>query len=170
MIEGIFVGYRYYNIFKIKPAYEFGYGLSYTTFEYRNFKLSSPTFANKIAVTVNIKNTGKIAGKEVVQLYISAPSKKMQKPAEELKAFGKTNLLQPGKTQTPRFEINAKDIASYDTQSASWIAEAGSYTVKAGASSENILQSAFFTVTKELLAEKCHKVLSPQVTIDELKK
>lgn len=168
--EGIYVGYRYYNTFKIKPAYEFGYGLSYTSFEYSNLKLSAKSFNGKIIATVDIKNTGKSAGKEVVQVYITAPSSKLEKPAVELKAFGKTNLLQPGQKQTLRFELTAKDIASFDTKSTSWIAEAGNYVVKIGSSSENIIQTSSFSVPKEIMVEKCNKVLLPQVPINELKK
>ena len=73
--EGIYVGYRYYNTFKVKPAYEFGYGLSYTNFTYSNLKLSSSTFTNKLTATVTITNTGKVAGKEVAELYLSAPQR-----------------------------------------------------------------------------------------------
>jgi beta-glucosidase len=168
--EGIYVGYRYYNSFNVKPAYEFGYGLSYTNFTYSNLKLSSTSFAGKIIVTVDVENTGAVAGKEVVQMYIAAPANKLQKPAEELKAFGKTNVLQPGQKQTLQFVIDAKDIASFDTPTTSWVAEAGTYTVKIGASSENILQKTTFSLYKDLVVEKCHKVLVPQVQINELKK
>jgi beta-glucosidase len=166
--EGVFVGYRYYNSFKVKPAYEFGYGLSYTNYTYENVKLSTNTFTNKITVSVTIKNTGTVAGKEVVQLYVNAPGKKMQKPLEELKAFGKTNLLLPGQSQTLQFEINAKDLASYDTEMNSWIVEVGNYNFKVGASSENIKQTISFMVPKEIIAEKCNKALSPQVKVEEL--
>ncbi len=168
--EGIFVGYRYYNTFNVKPAYEFGYGLSYTNFEYSNFKLNTTTFKGKIIITVDVKNTGTVAGKEVAQLYITAPSSKLQKPAIELKAFDKTNLLKPGQKQTLQFKIAAKDIASFDSGSSSWIASAGIYTVKVGSSSENILQKTSFTVSKEIIVEKCNKVLLPQVHIEELQK
>ncbi len=168
--EGIYVGYRYYKTFKIKPAYEFGFGLSYTNFVYSNLKLSAVTFTDKLSVSVDVKNNGKVAGREVVQIYLTAPSQKLKKPEEELKSFGKTRVLQPGEVQTLQFQINAKDIASYDTKSSSWIAEAGKYIIKAGASSENILQSNSFTVSKEIMVEKCHKVLAPQVQINELKK
>ncbi len=167
--EGVYVGYRYYNTFKVKPAYEFGYGLSYTKFEYSNLKLNSKIFNGKIIVTVDIKNTGAVAGKEVVQLYVAAPAKMLQKPAMELKAFDKTSLLQPGQKQTLSFTINAKDIASFNTPSSSWVAEAGNYVVKVGASSENILQTASFLVAKQIMVEKCNKVLVPQVTINEMK-
>jgi beta-glucosidase len=168
--EGIFVGYRYYNTFNVKPAYEFGYGLSYTSFEYSNLKLSAATFNGKIIATIDIKNTGKVAGKEVAQVYVTAPSQRLEKPAIELRAFGKTNLLQPGQQQTLRFELTAKDIASFDTQSTSWMAEAGKYIVKVGTSSEKILQTSSFSVPKDIMVEKCNKVLAPQIPISELKK
>lgn len=167
--EGIYVGYRYYNTFNVKPSYEFGYGLSYTTFEYSPVQLSSKTFNGKITVTVTVKNTGKAAGKEVVQVYLSAPKGKLDKPAEELRAFAKTGLLQPGKSQTLTFTLKAEDLASFDTESSSWVAEAGQYTVKVGASSLNIKSTADFSLPKDLVAGKVNKVLVPQVTITELK-
>jgi beta-glucosidase len=168
--EGIYVGYRYYNTFHVKPAYQFGYGLSYTNFTYSDLKLSSPVFNDKINATVTIKNTGPVAGKEVVQLYISAPSKELKKPSEELKEFAKTKLLKPGESQKITFEINARDLCSFDTPSASWTAEAGNYTVKIGASSTDIKQSATFTLKKDLIVEKDHDVLKPQVAIPEFSK
>jgi beta-glucosidase len=168
--EGIYVGYRYYNTFNVIPAYEFGYGLSYTNFGYSNLKLSSLIFNGKISATVTVTNRGSIAGKEVVQLYISASHKKMNKPSEELKAFAKTGLLKPGQSQTITFNLNAVDLASFDTPTSSWIAEAGKYTVKIGASSNNIKQSSSFTLAKDIVTEKDHKVLVPQVDIIELKK
>jgi beta-glucosidase len=168
--DGIYVGYRFYNTFKVKTAYEFGYGLSYTNFTYSHLNLSSVTFNGKLTATLTVTNSGKVAGKEVVQLYISAPSGKLEKPSEELKAFAKTELLQPGKSQTIQFVIDANDLASFDTKSTSWIAEAGKYTLKVAASSVNIKQTASFQLSKEIIVEKCSKVLSPQVEINELKK
>jgi len=167
--EGIYVGYRYFNTFNVKPAYEFGFGLSYTTFDYTNVKLSSASFAKKITATVTVKNSGKVAGKEVVELYLSAPAKKLDKPSEELKGFAKTRLLQPGESQTITFPLNAHDLASFDTTTTSWLAEAGQYTVKIGASSLNIKKTAAFGLAKEMVVEKDHKVLTPQVPINELK-
>lgn len=168
--EGIYVGYRYYNTFKVKPAYEFGYGLSYTKFAYNDLKLSKPATNGNITATVKITNTGKVAGKEVVQLYVSAPAAKMAKPTEELKAFAKTNLLQPGGSQTIQFVITSADLASFDTNSTSWVAEAGKYAFKVAASSEDVKQSAIVEIPNEVVTEKCHKVLVPQVEITELKK
>lgn len=167
--EGIYVGYRYFNTFHKKTAYPFGFGLSYTNFKYSNLTLSSPNFNGQITATVNITNIGKLAGKEIVQLYVAAPSKKMSKPLQELKAFAKTNLLKPGQQQNIRFVINAKELASFDTKFSSWIAEAGIYTIKIGASSDEILQQANFKLSKELVVEKCNKVLQPQIPITEMK-
>jgi len=168
--EGIYVGYRYYNTFNVKPAYEFGYGLSYTDFNYGNLKLSSSNFINKITATITITNKGNVAGKEVAELYLSAPSQKLDKPSEELKAFAKTRLLKPGESQTLTFTLSASDLASFDVNSSSWIAEAGKYTVKVGSSSLNIKQSATFNLAKEMVTEKDKKELPAQVDITELKK
>ncbi len=167
--EGIYVGYRYYNTFNVKPAYEFGYGLSYTTFGYTDLKLSSKEFAGSVTASVTVTNTGNVAGKEAVQLYISAPAKKMDKPAAELKLFGKTKLLQPGQSETLTFLITPAELASFDVKSSAWIAEAGDYTVKIGASSADIRRSADFKLPKELVVEKTTKSLVPQVPINELK-
>jgi len=167
--EGIYVGYRYYNTFKVKTAYEFGYGLSYTSFDYSHLLLSSSTFGGALTAQVTITNTGQVAGKEAVQLYLSAPGAKLDKPAEELKAFGKTGLLQPGQSQTLTFTIAPGDLASFDAASSSWRADAGKYTVRVGASSLDIKQTADFSLASDMVVEKVHKVLAPQVGISELK-
>lgn len=168
--EGIYIGYRYYNTFNVKPAYEFGYGLSYTSFSLNNLKLSSTNFKNEITATIDVTNTGKVPGKEVVQLYISAPTKKMDKPSEELKAFAKTELLRQGKTQKISFTIKPGDLASFETNIASWVAEAGTYTIKAGTSSMDIKQKADFTLSNDIIVEKDSNLLSPKIQIDEMKK
>lgn len=167
--EGIFVGYRYYDTFGVKPAYEFGYGLSYTDFAYGDLSLSSNHVDGRITATVTVTNTGRVAGKEVVQLYISAPALKLSKPASELRAFAKTGLLPPGQSQTLTFNITSADLASFDPSSAAWVAEAGTYTVKVGASSTNIKRSASFEMKKEILAGKATRVLAPRVTIREIR-
>lgn len=166
--EGIYVGYRYYNTYNVKTAYEFGYGLSYTNFSYSNLELSSPQFHGNLTASVRIKNSGKVAGKEVVQLYMSAPSVKLNKPKEELKGFAKTGLLKPGQSETITFKINGRDLSSFDTATASWIAEPGKYSIKIGASSTDIKQTADFNLSKEIVVEKDHNVLAPLVEINEL--
>ncbi|WP_336727622.1 glycoside hydrolase family 3 C-terminal domain-containing protein [Paraflavisolibacter sp. H34] len=166
--EGIYVGYRYYNTFGVKPTYEFGYGLSYTDFVYGNLTLSTPDAKGKFTATLTVTNTGKVAGKEVVQLYVSAPSGKLDKPAEELRSFAKTALLQPGGSQTLSFTLSAADLASFDTRTSCWITEAGDYTVKAGASSLQIRQRASFRLGKDIVVEKLHKAVAPQAAMNEL--
>jgi len=132
-------------------------------------KLSSSTFDKNITATITITNQGKYAGKEVVQIYVSAPKTNIDKPSEELKAFAKTKLLKPGETQTLKFTLTANDLASFYTNKESWIADAGKYTLKAGASSTDIRLTADFNVPNEIVVEKVNKVLSPQVSINELK-
>ena len=167
--EDIYVGYRYYNTFDVPVAYEFGYGLSYAQFEYDNVQISSENFRNKLTVSVDIKNTGEVAGREVVQVYLSAPAGKLDKPAEELAAFGKTRLLEPGETQTLSFVINKIDLASFDTDASAWVADAGNYTVKVGASSKDIKQTITFKLGKELIVKQVNKALTPQREIKTIK-
>lgn len=152
--EGIYVGYRYYNTFGVKTAYPFGYGLSYTHFDYSGLTLNSEQFVDKITATVTVKNSGQVAGKEVVELYLSAPQKELAKPSEELKAFAKTRLLQPGESQVLHFDLDLTSLASFDPPTRSWVAEKGKYEVKIGASSADIRQSAAFELAKDLTVEK----------------
>ncbi len=167
--EGVYVGYRYFNTFNVKPSYEFGYGLSYSTFDYSDLKLSSKSFLEKITVSVTVKNTGKTAGKEVVELYLSAPSKSIDKPTSELKAFGKTNLLQPGESQILTLTLNPKELASFVTSRNAWIIDAGSYKVSVGSSSLNIKKTADFTVAKELVVEKTNSSFANDIKFSDLK-
>jgi beta-glucosidase len=167
--EGIYVGYRYFNTFNVKPSYEFGYGLSYTDFDISDLKLSASTFANKLTATITVKNTGKTAGKEVVQLYLSAPSKNIDKPSSELKAFAKTKLLQPGESQTITLTINPKDLASFVPAKNAWIAEAGTYKVAIGTSSLNIKKEANFNSAKELVVEKTNSSFAADIQFTDLK-
>jgi beta-glucosidase len=168
--EGIYVGYRYYHTFGIKTAYEFGFGLSYTNFEYSNLSLDETSFQSKIEVSVTIKNTGEVAGKEVVQLYLSAPQKVLGKPFEELKGFAKTKLLMPGESQILKFTLFPNDLSSFETDKSAWVAAAGKYDIKIGASSENIKLAKSFALPKELVVEKVGNYLAPQLSINELKK
>lgn len=167
--EGIYNGYRYYDTFDVKPAYEFGYGLSYTTFSIDNTNLSSSNFDGQLSVTTEVTNSGDVAGKEVVQLYLSAPSNGLDKPAQELKGFAKTKRLQPGESQTVTFELTPKDLASFNPETVSWEAAAGTYTVRIGVSSRDIRQTKTFKLDSNLTVEKVHDVLRPEHSIDELK-
>lgn len=128
--EDIWVGYRYFDTYNRQVAYPFGYGLSYTTFDF-----SQPVVkkrGNDISISVTVKNTGKVSGKEVVQIYVAAPKGTMEKPAKELKAFAKTRLLRPGESQTVQMTVGLRDLASFDEANSQWLADAGIYTFLAG--------------------------------------
>lgn len=167
--EGIYVGYRYYNTFNVKPSYEFGFGSSYTSFDFSDVKLSSPAFDTAMTVSVTVKNTGKTAGKEVVQLYLSAPSKSIDKPKEELKVFAKTKELKPGESETLKLTLSPKDLASFLENKNAWIAEAGTYKVLVGTSSLNIKKTAEFNVPNEIVVEKVKKAFELETPFQELK-
>lgn len=166
--EGIYVGYRYYDSFDVPTAYEFGYGLSYTRFTYSDLKLSSPLFAGKMTVSVTIKNTGKVAGKEVVQLYLAAPATQIEKPVQELKGFAKTKLLQPGESQQLEFELDARALASFWSGISAWVVDRGDYEVRIGASSKDIRLKASFNVPDESIVEKVHDVVFPNFYMKEM--
>lgn len=142
--EDIYVGYRYFDTFQKQVAYPFGYGLSYTTFAF-----SKPTvkFDQKVAtVSVTVKNTGKVSGKQVAQVYVTAPKGKLEKPAKELKAFAKTRELKPGESQTLTMTIPVRDLSSFDEAGSKWLAEKGNYQVLVGDNVENILGQASFSL------------------------
>ncbi|WP_163718643.1 glycoside hydrolase family 3 C-terminal domain-containing protein [Mangrovibacterium lignilyticum] len=166
--EGIYIGYRYFNTFKVQPSYEFGYGSSYTTFDYSDLKLSTTNFKDELEVSVTVTNTGKVAGKEVVQLYVSAPAKIVDKPSEELKAFAKTKVLDPGQSQTLKFTLNASDLASFIDDESAWIAEKGAYKVKVGASSLDIKLKEDFSLDKDITTEKVHNTFDLDVDMDDV--
>ncbi|HVV55858.1 MAG TPA: glycoside hydrolase family 3 N-terminal domain-containing protein [Mucilaginibacter sp.] len=168
--EGIYVGYRYYTTFDVKPAYEFGYGLSYTSFKYSGMKLSTKTFNGSVTASITITNTGSVPGSEVAEVYVSAPAKDIDKPAEELRAFGKTKVLKPNESETLSFTLTPKDLESFDTAKSAWIADGGTYTVKIGASSADIKGTRSFDLPKTIVVEKVHDVMKPPVQIDEMKK
>ena len=156
--EDIYVGYRYFDTFGKKVAYPFGYGLSYTTFEYG--KPTVKEYGDKIEVSVSVKNTGKVAGKEVVQVYVTAAKGSYEKPAKELKTFAKTDLLKAGQSQTLKMTINKRDLASFDEAGSQWKVDAGVYTFKVGANVEDIKGQA--TLNIKGYTEKVSDVLKPQ--------
>lgn len=126
--DGVYVGYRYYTTKSVPVAYPFGYGLSYTTFKYGKPSVTTDAKGD-ITVKVEVKNAGKVAGKEVVQTYVSAPGKDMDKPARELKAFAKTRKLNPGESQTVSMTIPYESLASFNEAASQWQVEGGQYTV-----------------------------------------
>ena len=157
--EGIWVGYRHFVTRDVAVSYPFGYGLSYTTFAYSKpvVKADKDGFTASVTVT----NTGSVAGKEVVELYVSAPAGGLDKPARELKAFGKTKELQPGESQTLTLKVSAYELASFNEAASAWEAAAGSYKVQFGASVDDIRATAPFTL-KKAQNWPVHNVLAPQ--------
>ncbi len=133
--EGLFVGYRYFATAGVKPRYPFGYGLSYTTFEYSEIK------AEKDGVTFTVKNTGKCAGDEIAEVYVSKKDSRIVRPAIELRGFARVSL-QPGESKTVRIAFNERTFAYYDAAEKGWRTEAGAYEIKVGASSEDIRLTA----------------------------
>ena len=157
--EGINVGYRYFETAGKAVSYPFGYGLSYTTFSYRDLKVKAS--GKGFTAQVTVINTGRVAGKEAVQLYVTAPKGSIEKPAIELKAFGKTRLLQPGEKQTLTFTVSDYDLASFHEAGSEWIADAGTYTVKAGAAVDDIRAHATYKL-KKAFTQKVTDVLHPK--------
>ena len=156
--EGIYVGYRWFDTKGLEVSYPFGYGLSYTTFEYSNPVIAAGK--NETTVTVEVKNTGAYAGKEVVQLYVSAPKGALDKPAQELKAFAKTAELQPGESQVVTLVVKNEDLASFDEAQSAWVVDAGTYNFHVGASSRDIKATLAADVKGSV--KKAHNVLNLQ--------
>ena len=162
--EDIYVGYRFFDTFNREVAYPFGYGLSYTTFE-----MSKPAVkanGSLVTVSVTVKNTGSVAGKEVAQVYVQAPAGKLEKPAQELKAFAKTRELKPGESQTLTMTIPVRDLASFDEAGSQWLTEAGTYTFRIGFSSRDI--KASLPLALKEYTEKTTNALAPQQKLNLL--
>lgn len=138
--EGIFVGYRYYDRKEMAVRYPFGYGLSYTEFSYSNLQLdkSSMKDTDTLTVSVDITNTGKRAGKEIVQLYVADRTGSADRPVRELKNFAKVSL-EPGETETVRMELNKRSFAWYNVKLHDWYAASGTYEIQIGKSSREIV-------------------------------
>jgi len=137
--EGIFVGYRYYDSKKIEPLFPFGYGLSYTEFEYGNLELDKEKLTDQetLNVSITIKNIGKYKGKEIVQLYIRDKESRVTRPEKELKEFAKVEL-DPGEQRVINFNLDKRSFAYYNTEISDWYAESGEYKILVGSSSRNI--------------------------------
>ena len=161
-LEGINVGYRYFTTSNKPVSYPFGFGLSYTNFAYSKpiVKATKDGFTASITVT----NTGERAGKEVVELYISAPAGGLEKPARELKAFAKTKELQPNQSETLTMNISLYDLASYNEETQAWETAPGKYTISFGASVEDIRATAPYNLSKQN-SVKCHDVMKPSMQL-----
>ena len=165
--EDVYVGYRYFDSFEVPVSYPFGFGLSYTTFEYSDAKISQSDDA--ISVTVTVKNTGDREGKEVVELYVAAPdAKAANKPAKELKAYAKTNALKAGESETLTLTVKAADLASFDEAASAWVVAEGEYQFLVAASAQDIKATLTAPVTAQ--QTKVHDALKPQAQMNLLKR
>ena len=146
--EGIFVGYRYYDRKKMNVLFPFGHGLSYTSFAYSNLRLdrSELTEQDTLTVSVDVTNTGSMTGREIVQLYVSAPESKVLRPEQELRDFAKVEL-KPGETKTVTFRLAKRAFSYWETRIHDWYMENGRYEIRVGASSRDIRLTGSVTVT-----------------------
>ena len=165
--EDVYVGYRYFDSFEVPVSYPFGFGLSYTSFELSDAKVTPK--GDGFEVSVVVKNTGERDGKEVVQVYVAAPdSKAANKPAKELKAFAKTRLLKPGESQTVTMQVKTADLASFDENTSAWVVAEGTYQFLVGVSSQDI--KASLTTAVKAQTQKVNDVLKPQTKMNLLKR
>jgi beta-glucosidase len=165
--EDVYVGYRYFDSFEVPVSYPFGFGLSYSTFEYSDAKIAEKGDAYEVSVTV--KNTGNYEGKEVVELYVSAPDNKAaNKPAKELKAFAKTKQLKPGETETLILTVKTEDLASFDEAASAWVVAEGEYQFHVAASAQDI--KATLTASAKASEVKANDVMKPQVQMNLLRR
>lgn len=145
--EGIYVGYRHFDKAGIEPVFPFGFGMSYTTFEYGKPKIYRQ--GNEYNVTLSVKNTGTRPGKEVIQLYVTAPGGKLDMPEKELRAFAKTRELKPDESETITMTVSENDLASFDEQDNAWITAPGTYRFRVGASSRDIRQESEVKINRK---------------------
>ena len=155
--EGIYVGYRYFDTVGKKPLFPFGYGLSYTSFDIA--VTGAAAEGDTIRIKAAVSNTGARAGREVVQVYVSAPAGRLDKPYQDLAAFAKTDLLEPGASQELTISFSLRDCASYDAQKESYVLEAGSYVVRVGNSSDHTQPAALVDLDGEAVVTKARNCL-----------
>ena len=163
--EGIYVGYRYFQTADAPVSYPFGYGKSYTTFEYSKPVVKAT--ADGFTATITVKNTGAVAGKEAVQLYVAAPAGGLEKPAFELKGFAKTKTLAPGEAQTLTINVDKYTLASFNEAASAWETAAGTYKVMFGANAADIRGTGEYKL-KKAESWKVNNVLAPAQPINEL--
>jgi beta-glucosidase len=168
--EGIFVGYRYYDKKKISPLFPFGHGLSYTSFRYSNLRLGpkSITPAQTLKVKVDVTNTGRVTGREVVQLYVRDVQSTFARPEKELKGFQKVEL-KPGQTRTVTFSLDREAFWYFDTAKNAWATESGEFEILVGSSSRDIRLSGSITLAPEARASRFHTGLTVRTLLDHPK-
>jgi beta-glucosidase len=165
--EGIYVGYRYFDTFGIKPAYSFGYGKGYTDFAYEVDDVIADE--KKVYVSVTVTNTGsKYAGREVIQVYVTSPEGGIDKPFKELRGFAKTSLLGPSQKETVTITFDTASMASYDITRASYVLEKGNYIIRVGNSCDNTRPAAVLTLDRDIVTVKCRNLFGLDEAVEEI--
>ena len=165
--EGIYVGYRYFDTFGIKPAYSFGYGKGYTDFAYEVDDVIADE--KKVYVSVTVTNTGsKYAGREVIQVYVTSPEGGIDKPFKELRGFAKTSLLGPSQKETVTITFDTASMASYDITRASYVLEKGNYIIRVGNSCDNTRPAAVLTLDRDVVTVKCRNLFGLDEAVEEI--
>jgi beta-glucosidase len=165
--EGIYVGYRYFDTFGIKPAYSFGYGKGYTDFAYEVDDVIADE--KKVYVSVTVTNTGsKYAGREVIQVYVTSPEGAIDKPFKELRGFAKTSLLGPSQKETVTITFDTASMASYDITRASYVLEKGNYIIRVGNSCDNTIPAAVLTLDRDVVTVKCRNLFGLDEAVEEI--
>lgn len=169
--EGIYIGYRYFDTFDVPVRYSFGYGLSYTEFEIQTEKIESTVKGGRPSITVetSVTNTGDTyAGKEVVQIYVSCPQGRLPKEYRRLAGFGKTEVLEPGKTQEMTITFPLYQLASFDEEKAAWILEEGTYGIWVGSSLAEAELAGTVVIDEEALMVQCEHICEVKETLEEM--
>lgn len=165
--DGIFIGYRYFDTFDIEPEYCFGYGISYTEFSVETQSVSVEE--NLVSVRVNVTNTGDVyGGKEVVQVYVSAPEGSLAKPYQELRGFAKTRKLAPGESECVVITFPVTSLASYDESRAAWVLEAGDYLVRVGTSSRDTSVEGVLRLDRDVITEQLKNLFAADEAVEEI--
>ncbi len=164
--EGIYVGYRYFDTVGLKPTYAFGYGIGYTDFQINTSGFQAD--AEKVSVTAIVENTGNFAGKEVVQVYYSAPAKALDKPFQELAAFAKTRELAPGEKQELTLTFALTDMASYDEEKSAYVLEQGDYLIRVGSCSDNTVVCGVVRLDQSVITYQA-KAICPGWDFEDIK-
>ena len=166
--EGIYVGYRYFDSFRVEPAYPFGFGLSYTDFSIHSAGVTAE--GSEVTVKASVTNTGNTwSGKEVVQLYVSAPAGKLHKEYQSLAAFAKTDTLVPGHRQELTLKFDLRNLSSYREYDACYVLEAGEYVLRIGNSSRNTMAVGVILLEREIIVSRHQNTCAPAEPIPELK-
>ena len=167
--EDIYVGYRYYETFGVDVAYPFGYGLSYTQYEYSDFSIQKNADGT-VTAKITVKNSGTVAGREIVQIYVSKPETTLEQAARELAGFGKTKLLAPGESETLTIVVPVEALTSYDTENSRYFIDKGSFTFAAGASSADIKLTAEITETELKVTQDVENIAAPDFEFQYIRK